>query len=391
MTFPLPPLGLLNWFWENTVALFTSQTLGAQDLAVVALLVLLEGMLSIDNALVLGLLAKRLPKNEQGKALWYGLAGAFVFRFLAVVLASLLLQWTLAKFLGGAYLVYIAVRHLFFESKEEEEEKIILDDQGQPKIVEEETGQPLTEAQEEIEIRERVPVYMTLERRKQLGLASFWPTVVVIELTDIAFAVDSILAAIAMVGSPPKGTPPDAFHPKLWVVILGGILGLMLMRVAAKLFIQLLERFPRFEVSAYLLVIVIGLKLLADWGVNSDWSFAEPKWLADRMGAWKEPFADLEIWRRAKVTDYEGWLRDKWPLGLAEHDPPAKEHNADDNQPADPGDKPKLDHDPLHVPHLLDFHSPRRPEFIAFWSLMVICFAIGFIPKSHGEWGAPAP
>ena len=98
----------------------------------------------------------------------------------------------------------------------------------------------------------------------------------VIELTDIAFAVDSILAAIAMVGSPPPGTPPDAFHPKLWVVILGGIIGLMLMRVAARMFIQLLEQFPRFEMSAYLLVIVIGLKLLADWTVNSDWSFDQP-------------------------------------------------------------------------------------------------------------------
>ena len=57
------------------------QTVGWGDVPVVALLVLLEGVLSIDNALVLGLLAKRLPKHEQSKALWYGLGGAFVFRF----------------------------------------------------------------------------------------------------------------------------------------------------------------------------------------------------------------------------------------------------------------------------------------------------------------------
>src|SRR6188508_3307458 len=109
-------LGLLEIF---------GQRLEVHDLAVVALLVVLEGLLSIDNALVLGLLAKRLPKNEQGKALMYGLVGAFVFRVMAVLLASLLLQWTFAKFLGGAYLVYIAVRHLFFESKEKgKDEKI---------------------------------------------------------------------------------------------------------------------------------------------------------------------------------------------------------------------------------------------------------------------------
>jgi predicted tellurium resistance membrane protein TerC len=129
------------------------QKLEAQDLAVVALLVVLEGVLSIDNALVLGLLAKRLPKNEQSKALWYGLVGAFVFRFIAVFTASLLLKWTFVKFLGGAYLVYIAVRHLFFESKEKEEEKVVFDEHGHPRLVEEETGAELTTEQEELEIR----------------------------------------------------------------------------------------------------------------------------------------------------------------------------------------------------------------------------------------------
>src|SRR5205823_1324921 len=101
------------------------------------------------------------------------------------------------------------------------------------------------------------------------GSAGFWPTVAVIELTDIAFAVDSILAAIALVGPPAAGTPEDSFHPKLWVIVTGGMLGVILMRVAAVMFIRLLERFPRFEFSAYLLVAVIGLKLLMDWAFNS--------------------------------------------------------------------------------------------------------------------------
>jgi YkoY family integral membrane protein len=379
---PLPPLALVE---------ILGQKLEVTDLAVVALLVVLEGMLSIDNALVLGLLAKRLPKNEQPKALLYGLVGAFVFRFIAVLTASLLLQWTFVKFLGGAYLVYIGVRHLFFESKEKGDgEKMVLDEHGHPKLVDEDTGAELTQAEQEEEIRERVPVYMTPERRKQLGLASFWPTVFVIELTDIAFAVDSILAAIAMVGSPPKGHPADAFHPKLWVVILGGLLGVILMRFAARVFIVMLEKFPRFEISAYLLVIVIGLKLLADWGVNSDWSFTRPKPIADAKGTWKEPFANFELWRRDRVHDYEDWLRTRWPLGLKEHHPPEA---ANDAPPAADGAAAPLQerapdeelHDDLYVPHLLDFHSPRRPEFITFWSLMLVCFAIGFIPKRQKD------
>src|SRR5690606_12626125 len=283
-------------------------------------------------------------------------------------------QWTTAKLLGGVYLVYIAVRHLFFETKEEGEEKIVLDEHGHPQLVDEETGEPLPETREEVEIRGRAPIYMSPERRKQLGLASFWPTVLVIELTDIAFAVDSILAAIAMVGAPPKGTAPDAIHPKLWVVILGGLLGLVLMRIAARLFVQLLERFPRFEVSAYLLVIVIGLKLLADWGFNSDWSFEEPRWIADRMGSWSETFHELEVSRRDMGEHYEHWVHDEWPLGLSEH------HGHDEPPPPDLPEG-QLDHDPRRLPHLLDFHSPRRPEFILFWSTMVVCFLVGFLPK----------
>ncbi len=361
MHFPL--LGLVEIF---------GQRLEAHDLAVVALLVVLEGMLSIDNALVLGLLAKRLPKHEQAKALWYGLAGAFIFRFVAVLTASLLLRWTFAKFLGGAYLVYIAVRHLFFESKEQEKEKIILDAHGHPILVEEDTNEPIGEAQEETEIRERVPVYMTPERRKQLGLASFWPTVFIIELTDIAFAVDSILAAIAMVGSPPKDWPETAPHPKLWVVVLGGLIGLMLMRVAARWFIVLLERFPRFEISAYLLVIVIGFKLLGDWGFNSDWSFNTldknkqpvPTWTGERLQqvGLKKTFEDFETTRGNWAHGYEDWLANKWIFKIPKH-------------------APQVIAGRTVPPHLLDFHNPKRPEFIAFWSLMVICFLIGFWPK----------
>src|SRR5438477_9875518 len=95
------------------------QTFDLHDLAIIGLLVILEGVLSIDNALVLGLLARRLPKHQQGKALTYGLVGAFVFRFIAIATATLLLSWTIAKLLGGLYLVYVAVKYFFFEREDE--------------------------------------------------------------------------------------------------------------------------------------------------------------------------------------------------------------------------------------------------------------------------------
>src|SRR6185436_15342215 len=94
---------------------FFNQTFEPHDLVIIGFLIVLEGVLSIDNALVLGLLAKRLPKKLQNRALTYGLVGAFVFRVIAIGLASYLLQWRFVKLLGGGYLIYVAVRHLFFE------------------------------------------------------------------------------------------------------------------------------------------------------------------------------------------------------------------------------------------------------------------------------------
>ena len=121
------------------------QTVAWGDLAIVGLLVLLEGALSIDNALVLGLLAKRLPKEQQKKALTYGLVGAFAFRFIAVFMATLLLKWRVVKLLGGGYLVYIAVKHMFFEAGDDAGE-VHVSATGGPLLTHEVTGEALTEA-----------------------------------------------------------------------------------------------------------------------------------------------------------------------------------------------------------------------------------------------------
>ena len=238
------------------------QTFGPQDVATIGLLVVLEGVLSIDNALVLALLAKRLPKHMQARALTYGLVGAFFFRFLAIGTAAYLLRWRIVKLLGGGYLLWVALKHLLSRRKDETQEHVTVGADDQPTLVDEATGRELTpeEAEEELRARTSLPI-------QQAKYAGFWSTVLVIEMTDIAFAVDSILAAIAVVGSAPAGHQGP--HPKLWVVLTGGILGVVLMRVAAALFIKLLERFPRFETSAYLLVCAIGSKLLVDWWFNS--------------------------------------------------------------------------------------------------------------------------
>jgi len=249
-----------------TLALF-NQTFTSADLAIVALLVVLEGVLSIDNALVLGILAKRLPKHLQSRALTYGLVGAFVFRIIAIALAAYLLKWWWVKLIGGGYLMFIALKHLFFDK--DHQDHVTTDADGRPAMVDEQ-GRVLIGSDEQEELRARSslaagvsPLPTSATPPTTVAMGRFWLTVLTIELTDIAFAIDSILAAIAMI--PATTVSP---HPKLWVVITGGMIGVILMRFAAVLFIKLLEKFPRFEQVAYWLVLLIGAKLVADWAFN---------------------------------------------------------------------------------------------------------------------------
>lgn len=182
-------------------------------------LVILEGLLSADNALVLAMMVRHLPGPQQKRALRYGIWGAFGFRVIAVFLAKVLLDFWPLKVLGGAYLLYLAGSHFLTRDHSDEGSSV---------------------------------------RRFGKG---FWGTVVSVELADIAFSIDSILAAVAAADSLPSSRiGPDM---KFGVVIVGGILGILTMRFVAGYFILLLERFRGLETGAYGLVAWIGLKLVA--------------------------------------------------------------------------------------------------------------------------------
>src|SRR5712691_12159871 len=81
------------------------------DLVTIGLLVLLEGLLSADNALVLAILVLGLPKAQQKKALRYGILGAFLFRGLATMLAIYLISLAWVKVVGAGYLLFLVYRH----------------------------------------------------------------------------------------------------------------------------------------------------------------------------------------------------------------------------------------------------------------------------------------
>jgi YkoY family integral membrane protein len=196
---------------------------------VLLVLIALEGLLAADNALVLAIMVKHLPEDERKKALFYGLAGAFVFRFASLFIISFLVDVWQVQAIGALYLLFIAANHIF--------RKLIV-----------KKGEQSADKKAGVE-------------KKASG---FWVTVLKVEIADIAFAVDSILAAVALAVALPTTNLPtiggmDGGH--FIVIFLGGFIGLIIMRFAANMFVKLLESRPALEVAAFFIVGWVGVKL----------------------------------------------------------------------------------------------------------------------------------
>ena len=187
----------------------------AADFVTIGLLVLLEGLLSADNALVLAILVLGLPRKQQRKALRYGIFGAFAFRILATLLAVSLLRVVWVKLVGALYLLYLSYQHFFATGGATQRRSIA-------------------------------------PARPWLGLTAFWATVVKVELTDVVFAVDSILVAVAM-------------SPKTWVVISGGLLGIVMMRLVIGQLLVIVRRYPALVDGAFIIIAWVGVKLLLEY------------------------------------------------------------------------------------------------------------------------------
>lgn len=172
-------------------------------------LVILEGLLSSDNALVLAILVRHLPKKQQRKALFYGIFGAYFFRFLAIGFGMYLIHVLWIKILGALYLLWMSVKYFLSNSS---------------------SGDDSEEVKEE-------------------SSYTFWRTVLQVELMDITFSIDSLLAAFGV-------------SEKVWVLFLGAILGILMMRGVAQVFLSLIEKYPELETTAYILIAIIGLKMM---------------------------------------------------------------------------------------------------------------------------------
>lgn len=195
------------------------QTFQVGDLGVVAVLVLLEAVLSADNALVLAIMVRHLPTQLQKKALLYGLGGAFVFRFIAIILAASIIKFWWLQAIGALYLLWLPIKH--FMPHEEHHKTLKTEGRG------------------------------------------FWGTVVAVEIADIAFAIDSVLAGVAMLKPLTEAQKAAGLviHPKIWVVYVGAIVGIVLLRVAAGMLLSFLSKYPVFDHVAYVIVGWVGVKL----------------------------------------------------------------------------------------------------------------------------------
>jgi YkoY family integral membrane protein len=201
------------------------------DFVTIALLVMLEGLLSADNAMVLAVLVLGLPKSQQKQALRYGILGAFGFRAAATLLAYYLIRLGWVKLVGAAYLLYLAIQHFMQEGGAE---------------------------------ARRTPPQAVAG----FGLSAFWLTVVKVELTDIVFAIDSILVAVAM-------------SPKIWVILTGGILGIIMMRLVIGQLLSIIERYPPLVDGAFVIIAWVAVKLLIEYLHAEQYiAFEVPRWLS---------------------------------------------------------------------------------------------------------------
>ncbi|GBG94520.1 TerC family membrane protein [Ligilactobacillus salitolerans] len=192
--------------WETVIS-------SGQDWMIILSLVLIECLLSVDNAIVLAAQTQKLPtKKEQEKSLFYGIWGAYFFRFILIGVGTYLINFWEIKVLGAAYLMYLSVKHFYGRAHPHDKHK------------------------------------SKQKKERKSWLSPFWSVVVSIEMMDIVFSIDSILASLAI-------------SPNPVIVLLGGIFGILAMRGVAEVIMRLLQLVPELETVAYGLIALIAIKL----------------------------------------------------------------------------------------------------------------------------------
>jgi YkoY family integral membrane protein len=189
------------------------------SLAIVGNLVIIESLLSVDNAAVLATMVIDLPEQQRQKALKYGIIGAYVFRGLAMLFAAFLIKIWWLKPLGGLYLLYLV--YDFWKGKQTEEAEDDLIDKKSNWLYRATVG----------------------------AMGPFWATVALVELMDMAFSIDNVFAAVA-------------FTDNIILVCIGVFIGILAMRFVAQAFVRLMGKYTFLETAAFIVIAILGLKLV---------------------------------------------------------------------------------------------------------------------------------
>jgi YkoY family integral membrane protein len=193
-----------------------------QSLLVVLNLIMIESLLSVDNAVVLAAMVVDLPYRQRSKALKYGILGAYVLRGLSLVFASQLIQLLFLKAIGGLYLLFLTFKYFYSKSTEKEEDELLSKKDNR--------------------------IYKFF-----IGvLGPFWTTVVLIEFMDLSFSIDNVFAAVA-------------FTENIYLICIGVFIGILAMRFAAQGFVRLIEKFPFLEAVSFVVIGVLGVKLILSY------------------------------------------------------------------------------------------------------------------------------
>jgi YkoY family integral membrane protein len=194
-------------------------------LLIILNLIVIESLLSVDNAAVLATMVMDLPKAQRDKALKYGIIGAYVFRGLCLFLAAWLVTIWWLKPIGGLYLLYLAI-HFFMKRHARRNGPVVV---------------------------EQIDKKKSWFYRSTVGLVgNFWATVALVELMDLAFSIDNVFAAVA-------------FTDNIYLIYIGVFIGILAMRFVAQGFVKLMEKFTFLETAAFSVIGVLGLKLTASF------------------------------------------------------------------------------------------------------------------------------
>lgn len=180
-------------------------------LSLLPVLILLELVLSADNAVALAAIARSSRQAEQERlALNIGIGLAMVLRVGLIVLAQWVLQNSWVQLLAAAYLIWLFVSHLMERGDNTDDES---------------------------------------SREPESPKRNLVQTVLLLGFTDLAFSIDSVAAAVAV-------------SDQILLISAGALIGIVALRFTSALFIRWLDEFPRLETAGFLSVAFVALRLL---------------------------------------------------------------------------------------------------------------------------------